>query len=94
MAQIQRGAPRRLDVLEFTPDIKLTPERYAGIEATCYTRDIWEGRTKTQLSDAAIAYGSIVDTAPNAYGLVGVAARRVSRGISAYLRVFHLDSED
>jgi len=27
-------APRKLDVLEFTPDVKLTPEQHASIEAT------------------------------------------------------------
>ena len=65
LAQIQSGAPRQLDILEFTPDLRLTPGQHAGIEATCYTRDIWEGTIKTRLSDAAVAYWSIVDTAPN-----------------------------
>ena len=42
-------APRKLDVLEFTPDVKLTPEQHASIEATFYSRDIWEGTIKTRL---------------------------------------------
>ena len=65
IAQILAGAPRKLDILEFAPDLKLTPEQYAGIEVTCYTRDIWEGTIKGRLSDAAMVYWSMVDIAPN-----------------------------
>lgn len=58
-------APRRFDVLEFTPDIKLTPEQHASIEVTFYSRDIWQGTIKTHLSPAAAVYWPIVDAAPN-----------------------------
>src|SRR5471032_790078 len=67
-------APRKLDLLEFTPDIKLTPEQHASIEATFYSRDIWEGTIKTRLSDAAMVYWPIVDTAPNLKWLQVVSA--------------------
>jgi phosphoglycerate dehydrogenase-like enzyme len=67
-------APRKLDVLEFTPDVKLTPEQHASIEATFYSRDIWEGTIKTRLSDAAMVYWPIVDSAPNLKWLQVVSA--------------------
>ncbi len=65
LAEIQSSAPRKLDILEFTPDVRLTPEQRASIEATFYSRDIWQGTIKTQLSAAAKVYWPIVDTAPN-----------------------------
>jgi phosphoglycerate dehydrogenase-like enzyme len=58
-------APRKLDILEFTPDIRLTPAQHAGIEASFFSRDIWQGTIKTNLSAAAKVYWPIVDTAPN-----------------------------
>ena len=67
-------APRKLDILEFTPDVKLTPEQHASIEATFYSRDIWEGTIKTRLSDAATVYWPIVDSAPNLKWLQVVSA--------------------
>ena len=53
-------APRKLDILEFTPNVKLTPEQQASIEVTFYSRDIWEGTIKTRLSDKAAVYWPIV----------------------------------
>ncbi|MEO7728539.1 MAG: D-2-hydroxyacid dehydrogenase [Burkholderiales bacterium] len=67
-------APRKLDILEFTPDINLTPEQQASIEVTFYSRDIWEGTIKTRLSDAAKVYWPIVDTACNLKWLQVVSA--------------------
>jgi D-2-hydroxyacid dehydrogenase (NADP+) len=64
LAQILSRAPRKLDILEFTPDAKPTPAQLADIEAAFYSRDIWEGTIKTRLSDAAAAFWSIVDAAP------------------------------
>ena len=74
LAGILARAPRKLDVLEFTPDVKLTPEQHASIEATFYSRDIWEGTIKTRLSDAATVYWPIVDSAPNLKWLQVVSA--------------------
>jgi D-2-hydroxyacid dehydrogenase (NADP+) len=74
IAQIQSGAPRQLDILEFTPEVKFTPAEHASIEATFYSRDIWEGTIKTRLSDAAIAYWPIIDAAPNLKWLQVVSA--------------------
>ena len=67
-------APRKLEILEFTPDVKLTPEQQASIEATFYSRDIWDGTTKTRLSDAAMVYWPIVDAATNLKWLQVVSA--------------------
>jgi D-2-hydroxyacid dehydrogenase (NADP+) len=67
-------APRKLDVLEFMPDVKLTPEQSASIEVTFYSRDIWQGTIKTRLSDAAMVYWPIVDAAPNLKWLQVVSA--------------------
>ena len=67
-------APRKLDILEFTPDVKLNPEQQASIEATFFSRDIWNGTTKLRLSDAAMVYWPIVDAAPNLKWLQVVSA--------------------
>jgi phosphoglycerate dehydrogenase-like enzyme len=67
-------APRKLDVLEFTPEVKLTAEQRASIEVTFYSRDIWQGTIKTRLSDAAIVYWPIIDAAPNLKWLQVVSA--------------------
>ena len=72
--KIQAHAPRRLDILEFVPDLKPTPAQLAGIEATFYSRDIWLGTIKTRLSDAALAYWPIIDVAPNLKWLQVVSA--------------------
>ncbi|MSP78122.1 MAG: hypothetical protein EXR67_00935 [Dehalococcoidia bacterium] len=74
LADIIARAPRKLDILEFTPDVKLTPAQHASIEATFYSRDIWQGTIKTRLSDAATAYWPIVDAAPNLKWLQVVSA--------------------
>ena len=71
---ILRNAPRRLDVLAFKPTTKLGPDELAGIEATFYSRDIWEGTVKTNLSAAARNYWPIVDAAPNLKWLQVVSA--------------------
>src|SRR5258706_12593967 len=74
LSGILARVPRKLDVLEFTPDVKLTPEQHASIESTFYSRDIWEGTIKTRLSDAATVYWPIVDAAPNLKWLQVVSA--------------------
>ena len=74
ITRIRGAAPRKLDVLEFTQDMQITPVEHASIEATFYSRDIWEGTIKTRLSDAAIAYWHIVDAAPNLKWLQVVSA--------------------
>ncbi|MDB5809470.1 MAG: hypothetical protein JWN94_1592 [Betaproteobacteria bacterium] len=74
LSGILAHAPRKLDVLEFTPDLKLTPEQQANIEVTFYSRDIWQGTIKTRLSEAAQVYWPIVDSAPNLKWLQVVSA--------------------
>lgn len=74
LSSILAHAPRKLDVLEFTPDVKLTPEQQASIEVTFYSRDIWQGTIKTRLSDQAQVYWPIIDAAPNLKWLQVVSA--------------------
>jgi phosphoglycerate dehydrogenase-like enzyme len=74
LAAILEGAPRRLEILPFTPDLKPTAAQLAAIEATFYSRDIWEGTIKTALSPAAKVYWPIVDAAPNLKWLQVVSA--------------------
>ncbi len=71
---ILQNAPRRLELLPFTPETTITPAQLAGIEATFYSRDIWEGTIKTALSPAARVYWPIVDAAPNLKWLQVVSA--------------------
>jgi D-2-hydroxyacid dehydrogenase (NADP+) len=72
--EILARAPRKLDILPFTPEVEITPAQRTGIEVTFYSRDIWEGTIKTQLSPAAAAYWPIVDAAPNLKWLQVVSA--------------------
>ena len=65
LTDILDNAPRRLQILPFTPATKVSPGQLAAIEATFYSRDIWEGTVKTNLSPAAAHYWPIVDAAPN-----------------------------
>src|SRR3954462_11672925 len=67
-------APRKLDVLKFTPDVKLAPAQHATIEVTFYSRDICQGTIKTRLSDQAQVYWPIIDSAPNLKWLQVVSA--------------------
>src|SRR5688500_6948809 len=65
LADILCNAPRRLEILPFAPTTTLSPDEVAAIEAGFYSRDIWEGTVKTNLSPAAAQYWPIVDAAPN-----------------------------
>jgi phosphoglycerate dehydrogenase-like enzyme len=62
---ILKTAPGRLELLPFTPAIKVTPEQSAAIEAAYYSRDIWEGTNRSKLSPAASVFWPIADGAPN-----------------------------
>jgi phosphoglycerate dehydrogenase-like enzyme len=68
------ASARRLDILPFTPDLRVTPGQLAGIEAVYYSRDIWEGTDKNALSPAAQALWAIIDRAPNLKWLAVYAA--------------------
>lgn len=57
---ILTGAPKTIDLLPFTADIKLTPEQIDNIETAYYSRDIWEGTEKSALSPAAKAFWEII----------------------------------
>jgi D-2-hydroxyacid dehydrogenase (NADP+) len=58
---ILAGAPKQIDLLPFTPELKLTPAQIDNIEAAYYSRDIWEGTEKSALSPAAQAFWNILD---------------------------------
>ena len=68
------AAPRRLDILPFSPDLSVTPAQLASLEAVYYSRDIWEGTEKNTLSPAARALWDIIDRAPNLKWLAVYAA--------------------
>jgi phosphoglycerate dehydrogenase-like enzyme len=59
------NAPRQLQILPFTVDLRVTPEDLANVEAAYYSRDIWEGTGKSALSPAARAFWDVVNRAPN-----------------------------
>lgn len=83
---ILQSAQPRLEILPFTPDTKTTPAQLASIEATFYSRDIWEGTIKTALSPAAAAYWPIVDAAPNLKWLQVVSAGADQRPYQTSMR--------
>ncbi|MGH8617328.1 MAG: D-2-hydroxyacid dehydrogenase [Burkholderiales bacterium] len=62
---VLKTAPGKLELLPFTPALKLTPAQVAGIEAAYYSRDIWEGSNRSNLSPAAAVFWPMVDGAPN-----------------------------
>lgn len=62
---ILAAAPRRLELLPFTPNLQLTPAARDNIEAAYYSRDIWEGTEKSALSPAAQAFWNIIDRTHN-----------------------------
>lgn len=89
IADILNAAPRRLEPLLFSPEAQFTATQIDGIEASFYSRDIWEGTTGSSLSPAARAYWAIADAAPGLKWLQVVAAgvdqpvyrRSIGRGI-------------
>ena len=56
---ILAAAPRRIDIVSFTPALQLAPEQIAALEAAYYSRDVWEGTEKSVLSPAAQAFWAI-----------------------------------
>lgn len=71
---ILAAAPRRLELLRFTPDASYTAEQINSIEAAFYSRDIWEGTVASRLSPAAQAFWPVTDAAPHLKWLQIVAA--------------------
>ena len=58
-------APRKLEILEFTPTVQVAPAQLEHIEAAYYSRDIWEGTVKSAPSPAARVFWDIAERAPN-----------------------------
>jgi D-2-hydroxyacid dehydrogenase (NADP+) len=63
--EILASAPRQLELLPFTPDLKLNATQIDNVEAAYYSRDVWEGTEKSTLSPAAQAFWNIIDPARN-----------------------------
>ncbi len=61
---ILTSAPRQFEILEFSPDMQVAADRLASIEAAYYSRDIWEGTTKTAVSPVARIFWDMVERAP------------------------------
>ena len=59
------AAPRRIELLPFTPALEITVEQSNAIEAAYYSRDIWEGSNRSVLSAAAAVFWPLVDHAKN-----------------------------
>lgn len=65
LRHILDAAPGRLEVLPFTPALRLSDRDAGNIEAAYYSRDIWEGTEKSALSPAAQAFWNTIDRAGN-----------------------------
>ena len=57
-------APRQLEILPFTKALQVTPDQLLSIEAAYYSRDVWEGTVKDELTPAARAFWDIANRAP------------------------------
>ena len=58
------GAPRQVEILPFTRELEVTPAQLANIEGAYYSRDIWEGTSKSEVSPAAAVFWKIIEPAP------------------------------
>ncbi len=65
LADMLARAPRRFALLHYEPGTHYSAEQIASIEATFYSRDIWEGTQGKHRSPEAQAYWALVDAAPN-----------------------------
>ena len=65
LTDIAAASPRQLEILAFTPDMEVAPAQLPFIEAAYYSRDIWEGTSKSALSPAGAVFWSIAEKAPN-----------------------------
>ena len=59
------AASKQLEILPFTRELEVAPAQLASIEGAYYSRDIWEGTSKSAVSPAAAAFWKIVEPAPN-----------------------------
>src|SRR5262245_28279544 len=57
------AAPRPMEILPFTKDRAVSDADAADIEAAYYSRDVWEGTVKEELTPAARAFWEIADRA-------------------------------
>jgi phosphoglycerate dehydrogenase-like enzyme len=62
---ILSAAPRPFEILPFTRAMQVAPAQLESIEAAYYSRDIWEGTSKSVVSPAGRVFWDIVERAPN-----------------------------
>lgn len=62
---ILAASSRPVELLPFTPDMAPTPAQIESMEAAYYSRDIWEGTSKSTLSPAAQVFWPLVERAPH-----------------------------
>lgn len=65
LKEILGSAPRAMEILPFTRDLKVSDAEAGDIEAAYYSRDVWEGTEKSTLSPAAQAFWGVLERAPN-----------------------------
>lgn len=65
LRSILEASPRPIALLPFTREMAPTPAQIDSIEAAYYSRDIWEGTSKSTLSPAAQAFWPLVEHAPH-----------------------------
>ncbi|MDB5924069.1 MAG: hypothetical protein JWN13_3005 [Betaproteobacteria bacterium] len=65
ITDILDAAPRKLELIEFTPTLAPTARQLESIDAAFYSRDIWTGTIKDVLNAPSLNFWSIVDAAPN-----------------------------
>ena len=62
---ILNAAPRQFEVLPFTPTMQVAPAQLDTIAAAYYSRDIWEGTSKSAVSPAGRVFWDITERSPN-----------------------------
>ena len=68
------AAPRSMEILPFTKDLAVSDAAAGEIEAAYYSRDVWEGTVKDELTPAARAFWEIANRARNLEWLAVYAA--------------------
>jgi D-2-hydroxyacid dehydrogenase (NADP+) len=64
LTRILAQAPRRIELLPYARDAVFTLAQVESVEIAYYSRDIWEGTTRTTLSPTAAGFWDIVARAP------------------------------
>lgn len=65
LREIMAAASQPLEILPLGLDLKATPEQLGSVAAAYYSRDVWEGTSKSAVSPMAGAFWNVADHAPN-----------------------------